>query len=403
MKAYKETQTKYYKDIDTKEINGVAVGSPTVNEGIGSGFTASIYYKTPNPFPPSTTSYEIVLKIMPTSATQGMAIGSETVGTSGAYWCPQLRMVAVRTLTFYSPKGATITGKTALELNKWYWIKLTWDGTQKELLISTDGETYTSEGTYNTTTACTGGEFCVGAGAGEGSRLGFSGQIDFSQSYIYINNSLWWRGTIIQTQETTQDDYEYSKEVDVYKLPKTGGVTKYYKYIETDWTQPILTSNGVLGGNSFACYGEYAVNQPCYYMFDGNDSSFAQYWATSINEFIFYNPNPLNITRLDFLYYPSTYITNGIIYGSNNTSDWDELAKFSHNANSATEILSYKEFYKYYKVKIISANGSTGSSNVIADIYTLNITATQQKIIEATQDDYDFSETREVKYYGITG
>lgn len=226
MKAYKETQTKYYKDIDTKEIYAISVGSPRAENGIAGNFSTDDYYLTKNPFPPSTTSYEIVLKIMPTSATQGMAIGSEISGTNGAYWCPQLRMVAARTLTFFSPKGATITGKTALELNTWYWIKMTWNGTQKELLISTDGETYVSEGTYNTTTACTGGQFCVGAGAGEGSRLGFNGQIDFSQSYIYINNSLWWRGTVIQTQETTQDDYEYSKEVDVYSLPLKD--SKYY-------------------------------------------------------------------------------------------------------------------------------------------------------------------------------
>lgn len=219
MKAYKQTQIKYYKDVDTKEINALAVGSPVVENGIASGFSSSIYFKPKNPFPPSTTSYEIVLKIMPTKATQGMAIGSETTGTNGAYWAPQLRFLAGRTLTFFSPKGATITGKTVLELDTWYWIKMTWNGTQKELLISTDGEAYTSEGTYNTTTSIIGGDFCVGAGAGESARVGFSGQIDFSECYININGSQWWRGTVIEKQETTKDDYEYSEEVNVYNLP----------------------------------------------------------------------------------------------------------------------------------------------------------------------------------------
>lgn len=78
---------------------------------------------------------------------------------------------------------------------------------------------------------------------------------------------------------------------------------KYYKYVNTSWTQPILTANGAIGGDEFACSH--------YYAFDGVtqtrqrgiicanvSGSSVTYPCTFLT---FYNPNPLLLSNFSIL------------------------------------------------------------------------------------------------------
>lgn len=212
--------------------------------------------------------------------------------------------------------------------------------------------------------------------------------------------------TQLVVQESTEDDYDFYKDVEVYKMPKKS-VTKYWKYIYESWTQPVLNSNGTLGGDSFAVSNTTHTQElPSYYMFDNNGSTYAQYF-TSNNAgkyFIFYNPNKLNVTQLAFTYYPATWIKDADFYGSDDNSTWELIGKINHSGNTGTTTFAENnKYYKYHKVFINSANGFDGRSYVIADIYNLNITATQQMIIDGTPDDYDFTTTEDIYYASMQG
>ncbi|MBR1374020.1 hypothetical protein IJ556_06170, partial [bacterium] len=71
-------------------------------------------------------------------------------------------------------------------------IKLSFDGTTYSCYISPDGETWTLKYSYNSTTKLIdNGPFTLGKD-GYGSSEYWQGSIDLSQTYIKVNNSIWW-------------------------------------------------------------------------------------------------------------------------------------------------------------------------------------------------------------------
>lgn len=160
-----------------------------------------------------------------------------------------------------------------------------------------------------------------------------------------------------------------------------------------------LSSNGTLGGSSFACYGGNG-NSAAYKMFDGNASSYAQFIHTSstwsVKNFVFYNPNPLNVSKLTFNFLVSNgyscRIQKGTFYGSNNSnvasspsteSYWTQIGAtdaiaYTASANQSTSF-SYTSYYKYHRVLISKASGPNGHGTYsIADIKDLTITGKYQ-------------------------
>lgn len=80
------------------------------------------------------------------------------------------------------------------------------------------------------------------------------------------------------------------------------GSTKVYSsQQELPWTQPVLSANGTIGGNSFACAAssEYNSNMLAYKAFDGNSSSYWYASSSSLPQWLeLYNPIPLKITEI---------------------------------------------------------------------------------------------------------
>ena len=187
----------------------------------------------------------------------------------------------------------------------------------------------------------------------------------------------------------------------------------YYKYIERNFVRPNLTADGIMGGGSFAVRGANNGSN-AYLAYDGNSSTYLALWTDMVNETYFYNPNPLKINSLGFTYYPTTWIKSGEIYGSNDDNNYVLLTTFSHSSNSGTVEVNNDTPYKYFKLKVISANGYTGGSGgryVIADIYELTFDAIELISIEGTEEDYNYFieggayllPKNNDKYYGITG
>lgn len=152
------------------------------------------------------------------------------------------------------------------------------------------------------------------------------------------------------------------------------------------FSRPNLTSNGTLGGSSFAVYASdyYSKCYP-YCAVDGvNITSYknGNQWITQGGEsFIFYNPNALRVTSLTINGgYGGTYsyrAYTGTVYGSNNNSNYSSVGSWSvAKTTAATKVItvslsSNTNYYKYYKLTPTAFINSTNWG--ISELY---ITAT---------------------------
>lgn len=146
--------------------------------------------------------------------------------------------------------------------------------------------------------------------------------------------------------------------------------TEYTTYggVETSFVQPVLSSNGTLGGSSFAVYTDaalYSGHEP-WYGSDGNNSTYFEMVFVAGKCHIWYNPNPLKVSYITILNSPSGNVTTTgySIYGSNDNSTYTFLTTNSNNvtAGNATWYATIPEnvqgYYKYYKM-VFNTVGNT--------------------------------------------
>ena len=181
-------------------------------------------------------------------------------------------------------------------------------------------------------------------------------------------------------------------------------MAKYYKkvFVDRPWNRPNLTSNGVLGGDSFACISLTPIDSSTYdawRLFNGLEGEDTWFSTSSQGAFVFYNPYPLKVESFEVVnYYASNnYSLNwykGSIYGSNDNVNWDKLTDFineSHYGGGEHWVIPVNStgYYKYHKVQILENVGYTPSKRTMArEMY---ITATQQvsSWAECTKEEYD--------------
>jgi hypothetical protein len=161
---------------------------------------------------------------------------------------------------------------------------------------------------------------------------------------------------------------------DLYNADPTASYFAQSGSYEEIWTQPILTSNGTMGGDSFACTQDKAELQSyAYKLFDGDNSTQWNTWSTSSPQtgtITIYNPVPLKITSIGIInYYNFSAI---IVSGSDDNTNWTNISSTltSNNLNQ-TLSLNNSNHYKYYKFVC-----STSSQNIAS--YTWSINATYQ-------------------------
>lgn len=142
-----------------------------------------------------------------------------------------------------------------------------------------------------------------------------------------------------------------------------------YGAVEATFSQPTLSSNGTLGGASFACTANTEPYGAAYCAFDNNGgTSWAANQSTG-DYIIFYNPNALKISSLS-IYNGTEGITSWTLYGSNDNATYTLICNGTSpvNTTTTTTVNSY-QYYKYHK--IIGTDYSTRSR-----FYSINITAT---------------------------
>jgi hypothetical protein len=147
-----------------------------------------------------------------------------------------------------------------------------------------------------------------------------------------------------------------------------------YSGRETAFIRPNLSSNGTLGGSSFAVRGTLICNGCDYYAaFDGSSSSAVGFTA-SAHDIIFYNPTPIKVTALVCTLFSEALTTAGSIYGSNDGSTWTFIKSYTNSSTTLSiDMSSNTNYYKYYKNSVTASNTNGYNYGVI---YEIVITAT---------------------------
>lgn len=256
-------QKKYYKY--GTEPNASIVGSPTISNGVVSGFSSSNYL-TVTKSKPTIKSFEQVLKIRTgsnTAARQAFLSHNPYKGFG------TLQVLDNKLIAYVSSDGSSnniINGTQSsltLNTNTDYWIRYAFDGSKYRIDVSTNGQDYTN---YISVTSSlvvyADGFFSFGLDTGDKNNNPFLGSIDLTQSYIKINGQDWWRGT--KVVESTSTDYDYYKDNLVSYSPIVRGSRTYYKQsekqrntgtytftLDKDYTAKLLfVGNGGGGGSS---------------------------------------------------------------------------------------------------------------------------------------------------------
>ena len=152
----------------------------------------------------------------------------------------------------------------------------------------------------------------------------------------------------------------------------------YYKYGERLFEQPVLTSNGTLGGNSFAVSSnvtQYNSSDCAVYMAFDNTAN-TQFHSTAgvkTGYIDLYNPNPLNITNIKITNQGAgnRASTAGTIYGSSDSEKWEQITTYTNTVQSSNgvwniDLSSNTKYYNYYRLE--STAGGSDSYWTIGEI-----------------------------------
>ena len=400
-------------------LNATVVGTPTIVDGVVSGFTTSSYLTIPMLFRPEGNPWESVMCFNTgsdvTTAQVIDFINHNGSSVGGAF----VQIYNGKTNMALSSNGSSFDivndagGKTAIQLNARYYVKLMFTGSEYRMYLSTTGE-FNGEETLEASVTSSAliyqnNTLFDRLGARNNSQP-FLGSIDLNESYIKINGEYWWKGMEL-------DQYKEIKRLYKYDKPR------YFKTIVesnmTDWVQPVLTSNGTMGGDKFACAASsegkdtYGIESKAYYVFDA-DSAVNQYggrtsWSRGNGWLSWYNPVKLKISSIDIACYDYAGTEWQLQYSDDNV-DWKTIKTFTAPTGDETitlDLSSDNILAKYWRVNLPSA--------VFGYIVSIKITAqtgtTTTTTIEVTADDeYDYIEfnpitikqvykTDEFKYY----
>lgn len=205
----------------------------------------------------------------------------------------------------------------------------------------------------------------------------------------------------------------YQKMVDEYNDANNTIITE-------NWTQPVLTANGTMGGSSFAVdsditqYSGLDVFNAFNGITSGSDCFHSVSGATT-GYIDMYNPEAINVTNIKIYNQNAANRASsaGNIYGSNNGTDWTLITAYTNLVQTAggtwdISLSGNTAYYKYYRLE--STAGGSDSYWTINEIeLTANIAIGIQNsnkhkfydISDKATFDNMYAITGEAWYYGI--
>ena len=195
------SSTDQSKTYYSNQINGTITGTLTTSvDRAMSGFSGSNYLKLPNAFMPASNTWEIVWKVKTGSSvtTQQFLFGSSTgfFNTVGGELMASGKFGVGISTNGTSWDVGWMGGATVVTANTWYWLKISFNGTEYKLELSTDGETFNLEKsiTSSTTIYQNASTSIMHLGTMGNKTTYWGGSLDLGESYIKIGDSIWWRG-----------------------------------------------------------------------------------------------------------------------------------------------------------------------------------------------------------------
>ena len=167
-----------------------------------------------------------------------------------------------------------------------------------------------------------------------------------------------------------------------YSMMRTSFV--YYKYSYQAWSQPILGSNGTMGGSSFAVASSAGS---AYSAFDGNGGSYTNYM--NVNNWIsWYNPDPLKISKVVLTASGASYMPRaGRLEYSDDNANWATAVTWSNSSSQNPFTINVDAYHhKYWRIYVTTKGTNSGNS----DFSNIAITAQKTVVVESTEDDHDF-------------
>ena len=370
------------------QYNVDIVGSLTNTNGVLSGFSSS-NYATFDAFAPGSTSYEIVAKINSNNISTEQMIyyfGDYTK----SYGALSIRLDQSNVYVFFGKSNSPqwdIRGNTTLQANTDYWIKLTFNGSnQYQLYLSTDGETYTSDGSKTNSNKLGDTNTVLSQIGIVNSSLPFNGTIDLNKSYIKVNGTYWWRGvtntTKIQLRRDTASNWtsvnpilaegEVGVELDTNTIKIGNGSDTWnelnYATIDRENLEVILgdkqdyfeTSSPLQltwDWNSVASPSSHAVLSSSGIL---SDTSGSDYWAVSTSSL----PN---------------YYANQLVY-------WEFHVVFKTSSNSSNKPLFAIDDSQVNFVELFVTNGYLETPNAVTNISIPTNTWVDLRVIHYTNE-----------------
>ena len=177
--------------------NVTLVGTPTLNNGVLSGFSTSNYAKLPEIFPSTLSSqdWEFVIPFIATSLSSkqnpmcsddyGIGFCINTNGTLSWY-------ISSNGSSWNIANGTSST--LTVQANTQYYFKLGRTSGTTYLAVSTNKDNYTNYLTTNTSFSLQNTHFKFGISRSNSDPATY-GSIDLKDSYINVNGERWWSGT----------------------------------------------------------------------------------------------------------------------------------------------------------------------------------------------------------------
>lgn len=217
------------------------VGSPTITNGIASGFSTSNYLKIAIPSECQSDikkSFEIQTKItMPdTLPTYSQFFYFPIKGTAAGLCYSSTRLI----FNIYSDTYRIRSNTNIIQTNETLWIKGTIKNNIAELLTSSDGINWTSHGTLDITDMPTDfdtNDAKIGINGNKSSDWIFPGSIYLNETYIKINGNYFFRGS---KQDILGYKVKYNNLFDGYYIIEDG---------KLKWANPNIFLQG--DGNSY--------------------------------------------------------------------------------------------------------------------------------------------------------
>lgn len=391
--AFVKRHRTYYKY--GTEPNVTVVGSPTINEGVVSGFSASNYLVLPENFDVTGgKTWQMFYKIRTGSDVKSI---QSVTGTNYYRYDPVAILVESSKfeLDICSATGTTLFNKAGTYTvlpNTDYWIKMSFDGAKYTFDYSLDGISYINDISYSSTTSVYSQPLAIGIQCAS-SNGSFSspwlGSIDLSQSYIKINGKEWWHGT--KAVESNSSDYDYyidrNKAYNILRRNR-----EYFKY--KTWNQPILTSATSYGTITASSDHSSDSSEPWQiltmeavegrrFLFTGTENEWLQ-WKL---------PEPIKITSCDVCNsseasYLNRFPKSITLQVSDDGSSWKTIGSASGytqpgNSESISFTCNSDKAYSYIRWQFAQ---TFGASPMAVGVIKLNA----KKVSSGASSNYDF-------------